>query len=79
MDQDQIVTKRLHVSGLTPAITQSDLAQGLASFGTIESLDGFGKFDAVGRPRMSHSNHSKDNWQDVQQAFFIRCSGDTQA
>jgi hypothetical protein len=30
--------------------------------------------DRVGS-RMSHSNHPKGNWQDVQQAFFIRING----
>jgi RNA recognition motif. (a.k.a. RRM, RBD, or RNP domain) len=51
MDQDAIITKRLHVSGLTPAITKSDLSQRLGSFGTVLSLDGLGQLDAVGQPR----------------------------
>ncbi|EGN96949.1 hypothetical protein SERLA73DRAFT_170295 [Serpula lacrymans var. lacrymans S7.3] len=45
------VTKRLHVSGLTPAITQDDISRRLSGFGTVKSLDGFGKVDGVGMPR----------------------------
>ncbi|KAI0792206.1 hypothetical protein C8Q75DRAFT_754886 [Abortiporus biennis] len=48
---EDIITKRLHVSGLTPAITVADLSQKLGSFGSIKALDGFGKFDALGEPR----------------------------
>ncbi|KAH9839718.1 uncharacterized protein C8Q71DRAFT_830229 [Rhodofomes roseus] len=48
---DEIITKRLHVSGLTPAITPDDLAKRLGSFGTIKAMDGFGSMDAVGQPR----------------------------
>ncbi|OCH96274.1 hypothetical protein OBBRIDRAFT_809203 [Obba rivulosa] len=48
---EETITKRLHVSGLTPAITTSDLSQRLASFGTVKSIDGFGTLDAVGQPR----------------------------
>lgn len=45
------ITKRLHISGLTPAITKEDLQKRLSSFGTVKSLDGFGLLDGVGRPR----------------------------
>ncbi|KAL4255475.1 RRM domain-containing protein [Pleurotus pulmonarius] len=45
------ITKRLHISGLTPAITKDDLQKRLSSFGTVKSLDGFGLLDGVGRPR----------------------------
>ncbi|KAJ8457126.1 hypothetical protein ONZ45_g18437 [Pleurotus djamor] len=45
------ITKRLHISGLTPSITKEDLQRRLSSFGTVKALDGFGLLDAVGRPR----------------------------
>jgi hypothetical protein len=48
---DEVIVKRLHVSGLTPAITPADLSQKLGSFGRIKSLDGFGKLDGLGQPR----------------------------
>ena len=48
---DELITKRLHVSGLTPSITPADLSQKLGSFGTVKALDGFGKVDALGQPR----------------------------
>ncbi|KAI0091618.1 hypothetical protein BDY19DRAFT_636048 [Irpex rosettiformis] len=48
---DELITKRLHVSGLTPSITPTDLSQKLGSFGTITALDGFGGLDALGQPR----------------------------
>ncbi|TFY51216.1 hypothetical protein EVG20_g11106 [Dentipellis fragilis] len=48
---DEPVTKRLHVSGLTPAITVDDLSRRLGSFGTVKALDEFGKLDALGQPR----------------------------
>lgn len=48
---EEIITKRLHVSGLTPAITPADLSQKLGSFGSIKALDGFGKPDGLGHPR----------------------------
>ncbi len=51
MSDDTPITKRLHISGLTPSITPSDLSQKLGSFGTVTALDGFGKLDALGRPR----------------------------
>ncbi len=48
---DEVVTKRIHISGLTPAITAKDLSDRLMSFGTVKSIDGFGLLDAVGQPR----------------------------
>lgn len=45
------VSKRLHISGLTPSISQQDLSQRLSTFGTLKSLDGLGLVDAVGNPR----------------------------
>ena len=51
MDDSQVMTKRIHISGLTPAITAKDLSDRLASFGTVKSIDGFGLLDGVGKPR----------------------------
>ncbi|THH18928.1 hypothetical protein EW146_g2156 [Bondarzewia mesenterica] len=48
---DESLTKRLHISGLTPAITREDLSRRLKSFGTITALDGVGAVDALGQPR----------------------------
>ena len=48
---DEIVRKRLHISGLTPAITVEDLSRRLASFGHVKALDGFGQLDALGQSR----------------------------
>lgn len=48
---EELITKRLHVSGLTPAISPTDLSQKLGSFGSVKSLDGFGQLDGLGEPR----------------------------
>ncbi|KZT69235.1 hypothetical protein DAEQUDRAFT_691083 [Daedalea quercina L-15889] len=48
---EEIITKRLHVSGFTPAITKDDLARRFGTFGTVKAMDGFGLVDAVGQPR----------------------------
>ncbi|KAI0057367.1 hypothetical protein BV25DRAFT_1831197 [Artomyces pyxidatus] len=48
---EDLVTKRLHVSGLTPAISFDDISRRLGSFGSVTSLDGFGKLDGLGQPR----------------------------
>ncbi|TBU47466.1 hypothetical protein BD309DRAFT_855893 [Dichomitus squalens] len=48
---DKLITKRIHISGLTPAITAKDLSDRLASFGTVKAIDGFGALDALGQPR----------------------------
>ncbi|KAJ4479585.1 hypothetical protein C8J55DRAFT_72550 [Lentinula edodes] len=45
------VTKRLHISGLTPSLTPADLSARLSHFGTVKSVDGFGLLDGVGQPR----------------------------
>ena len=45
------VTKRLHVSGLTPAFSDKDIIGRFSSFGTVQSLEGFGLTDALGQPR----------------------------
>jgi hypothetical protein len=47
----ELVTKRLHISGLTPAITAADISRRLSTFGTVKDLDGFGNFDGLGQPR----------------------------
>ncbi len=46
----ELTTKRLHISGLTAAISSRDLERRLATFGTLTALDGFGKLDALGQP-----------------------------
>jgi hypothetical protein len=51
MAEPDLVTKRLHISGLTPAITADDLSRRLSAYGSIKALDGFGLLDGVGRPR----------------------------
>lgn len=45
------ISKRLHISGLTPQVTSEDLTKRLSSFGKVQALDGVGKLDALGRPR----------------------------
>ncbi|KAH9995412.1 hypothetical protein BJV74DRAFT_883926 [Russula compacta] len=48
---DTPITKRLHISGLTPAISSDDLSRRLGTFGSVTALDGQGKLDALGQPR----------------------------
>jgi hypothetical protein len=48
--ESDIITKRLHISGLKPAIID-DLSRRLASYGSVKALDGFGKLDGLGQPR----------------------------
>lgn len=50
-DKSEVISKRLHISGLTPAISFDDLSRRLGSFGSVTALDGFGKLDALGQPR----------------------------
>ena len=50
-DPNDIVKKRLHVAGLTPAVSASDLSQRLGTFGTVIAVDGVGALDGLGRPR----------------------------
>ncbi|KAL0954164.1 hypothetical protein HGRIS_005298 [Hohenbuehelia grisea] len=45
------ITKRLHISGLTPSITQEDLRKRLSTFGDVKALEGFGLPDGLGQPR----------------------------
>lgn len=51
MATDEAITKRLHVSGLTPALTAEDLSKRLSTFGTVTAVDGFGLQDGLGQPR----------------------------
>jgi len=53
MDSDPsgVVSKRLHVAGLTPAVSASDLSQRLGTFGTVIAVDDIGVLDGFGRPR----------------------------
>ncbi|KIM39552.1 hypothetical protein M413DRAFT_29270 [Hebeloma cylindrosporum] len=48
---DAPVTKRLIISGLTPAITADDISRRLTSFGTVKAADGFGLPNGVGETR----------------------------
>ncbi|KAG6844821.1 hypothetical protein H0H87_003388 [Tephrocybe sp. NHM501043] len=48
---DDTVVKRLHVSGLTPALTSDDLSRRLSTFGTVKAVEGFGLHDGLGQPR----------------------------
>ena len=50
-DPNTVVRKRLHVAGLTPAVSVSDLSQRLGTFGTVVTIDGIGALDGLGRPR----------------------------
>ena len=50
-DPNAVVRKRLHVAGLTPAVSASDLSQRLGTFGAIVAVDGVGALDGLGRPR----------------------------
>ncbi|KAF8268854.1 hypothetical protein EI94DRAFT_1097109 [Lactarius quietus] len=47
----EVVSKKLHISGLTPAISSDDLSRRLGSFGSVTAVDGLGKLDALGQPR----------------------------
>lgn len=47
----QMETRRLHVSGLTPAINEKDLETRFSAFGTVKAVDGVGALDGVGQPR----------------------------
>lgn len=44
-------TKRLHISGLTPAISEQDIYSRFSVFGTVKAVNGFGQLNAVGQPR----------------------------
>jgi hypothetical protein len=47
-EMSELLTKRLHISGLTPSITPADLERRLSSFGKVKAMDGFGARDAIG-------------------------------
>lgn len=51
MATEELITKRIHISGLTPALTAAHISQRLSSFGTVKAADGFGLLDGVGNPR----------------------------
>lgn len=44
-------TRRFHVSGITPAISTTELATRFAAFGTVKAIDGLGALDGLGQPR----------------------------
>ncbi|CAE6441458.1 unnamed protein product [Rhizoctonia solani] len=44
-------TTRLHISGLTPSISASDLKQRFSTFGEVQDVDGVGELDGIGQPR----------------------------
>ena len=46
-----LITKRLHISGLTPAITADDISRRLSTFGSVKCVDGIGLLDGLGAPR----------------------------
>ncbi|KAL5476626.1 hypothetical protein ACEPAI_3306 [Sanghuangporus weigelae] len=50
MSGSEVISKRLHVSGLTPQISATDLTSRFSSFGIVKALDGLGKLDALGQP-----------------------------
>ncbi|KAH6915634.1 hypothetical protein BKA70DRAFT_465787 [Coprinopsis sp. MPI-PUGE-AT-0042] len=45
------ITKRVHIAGLTPAITADDISKRLSTFGTVKSVEGVGLLDGLGQPR----------------------------
>ncbi|KAK0480930.1 hypothetical protein IW261DRAFT_1475321 [Armillaria novae-zelandiae] len=47
----ETITKRLHISGLTPSLSPADLSKKLSTFGIVKALDGFELLDGVGQPR----------------------------
>jgi hypothetical protein len=50
-ESDTVVSKRLHIAGLTPSVSASDLSQRLGTFGKVIAVDGVGALDGLGRPR----------------------------
>ncbi|KAG6901679.1 hypothetical protein C0995_009234 [Termitomyces sp. Mi166 len=48
---DETIVKRLHISGLTPALTSDDILRRLSTFGTVKAVDGFGLPNGPGQPR----------------------------
>ncbi|KDQ06629.1 hypothetical protein BOTBODRAFT_39434 [Botryobasidium botryosum FD-172 SS1] len=51
MSAQTLVKKRLHVSGLTPAISSADISSRFSSFGDVKAVDGIGALDGNGQPR----------------------------
>lgn len=49
--EEDVSQKRLHISGLTATFSQEDLIRRFSTFGTVVSLDGLGKRDALGQFR----------------------------
>jgi hypothetical protein len=49
--QSNMQTKRFHISGLTPAISEKDLNSRFSVFGTVKAVHGVGQLNAVGQPR----------------------------
>ncbi|CBQ69851.1 conserved hypothetical protein [Sporisorium reilianum SRZ2] len=49
--EEDVAQKRLHISGLTAAFSKEDLERRFSTFGTVLSLDGLGKRDALGQLR----------------------------
>lgn len=47
---DEVLTKRLIISGLTPSISHTDLQQRFGTFGSVKVVDGVGAVDALGTP-----------------------------
>jgi hypothetical protein len=50
-DPNTVVRKRLHIAGLTPSVSASDLSQRLGTFGKVITVDGVGALDGLGQPR----------------------------
>lgn len=51
IDKSEVISNRLHISGLTPAISFDDLSRCFGSFGSVTTLDGLGQLDTLGQPR----------------------------
>lgn len=47
----ETLSKRLHISGLTPNLSATDICTRFSAFGSVTSVSGFGEFDANGDPR----------------------------
>jgi RNA recognition motif-containing protein len=47
----ETVKRRLHISGLTPSLTASELCSRFSAFGTVINVTGFGLLDGNGNPR----------------------------
>jgi hypothetical protein len=47
----ETISKRLHISGLTPSLKSSDIHSRFSAFGTVKDISGFGAIDANGDPK----------------------------